>query len=107
MVEGDITERVVEFYLKEFREKGIDTLILGCTHYPLLKNTIKNFLKGTEVVDSSDAVAEELSSLVEDEGQGAIELFFTDRSQNLEGLIELILGDGLKPEILSDWTHRV
>lgn len=107
LVEGDITERVVEFYLKEFREKGIDTLILGCTHYPLLKNTIKSFLRGTEVVDSSDAVAEELSSLVKDEGQGAIELFFTDRSQNLEDLIELILGDRLKPEILSDWTHRV
>ena len=106
LVEGDIAERVVKLYLEEFREGKVDTLILGCTHYPLLKDTIQKFLGNVNVVDSSDAVAEELSLLVEDEGSGRVELFFTDMSQNLNRLIELILGRKLEPEIVSEWVHR-
>ncbi len=106
LVEGDIAERVVKLYLEEFREGKVDTLILGCTHYPLLKDTIQKFLGNVNVVDSSDAVAEELSLLVEDEGSGKVELFFTDMSQNLNRLIELILGRKLEPEIVSEWVHR-
>jgi len=39
-----VAELVVEEYLTEIKEKGVDTLILGCTHYPLLKNTIARFM---------------------------------------------------------------
>jgi glutamate racemase len=106
LVEGEITERVVELYLGEFKERGIDTLILGCTHYPLLKGVIRRFLPGVQVVDSSDAVAEELEGLVRDEGEGRTELFFTNRSQNLDQLIEIILGERLKPCVVSDGVHR-
>lgn len=36
-----VTDEVVARYLKELQEKDIDTLILGCTHYPLLRSTIR------------------------------------------------------------------
>ncbi|RLJ71300.1 glutamate racemase [Hydrogenivirga caldilitoris] len=106
LLEGEITQRVIEMYLKEFKDIGIDTLILGCTHYPLLKGAIQEFLGNVEVVDSSDAVAEELSCIVRDEGNAKTELFFTDMSQNLENLIEVILGNKLQPKILKEWAHR-
>ena len=38
---GTATEEVVKRYLSEFEGENIDTLILGCTHFPLLRNTIK------------------------------------------------------------------
>ncbi|WP_461831764.1 glutamate racemase [Aquifex sp.] len=91
LLEGEITRKVVEYYLKEFKNK-IDTLILGCTHYPLLKKEIKDFLNGVEVVDSSEALSLSLKSWVKDEGESSLELFFTDLSQNLHFLIKLILG---------------
>ncbi len=106
LVEGDIAERIVELYLKELKDVGVDTLILGCTHYPLLKGVIERFMEGTKVVDSSEAVARELDNLVTDTGEGRTELYFTDRSQNLERLIELILGKAVLPNIVSEGIHK-
>jgi len=40
ILEGTIAELVVERYLKDMKNSGIDTLILGCTHYPLLKKKL-------------------------------------------------------------------
>lgn len=107
LLEGEIAEKVVEMYLLEFKEKRVDTLILGCTHYPLLKGLIQRFLPDTNVVDSSEAVASELDGLVKDEGSGKTELYFTDRSQNLESLIEIILGEPTEVRVLTEGLSRV
>ena len=107
LFEGEIAESVARMYLEEFRLMGIDTLILGCTHYPLLRKTIQKVLPGVRIVDSSSAVAAELAPLVGDGGEGGTELYFTDRSQNLEDLIEVILGFPVEPVILSDGVSRI
>ena len=39
-----ITLEVVARYLQEFKEKDADTLLLGCTHYPLIRSTIRDFM---------------------------------------------------------------
>ncbi len=41
LIYGSVTREAVRYYLDGLVADGIDTLILGCTHYPLLKNTIK------------------------------------------------------------------
>ncbi|NLL05254.1 MAG: glutamate racemase [Clostridiaceae bacterium] len=46
--ENDIAFRIAEEYLLPLKECGIDTLVLGCTHYPLLQNTIQRVM-GDEV----------------------------------------------------------
>ena len=99
ILEGEIARKVVEYYLSELKDSGIDTLILGCTHYPLLKPVIKEFLNGVEVIDSSEAVSRSLKDFIKDEGEGKTELFFTDLYQNLEFLIELILGQKITPRL--------
>jgi len=54
-----ITEQVAERYLRPLLDSGVDTLVLGCTHYPLLKSVLRRAV-GPDVmlVDSAEAVAE-------------------------------------------------
>jgi len=56
---------VAEKYLQPLKRQGIDTLILGCTHYPLLSSTIRKVL-GREVVlvDSAKQIASEVRGLL-------------------------------------------
>ncbi len=65
LMENPITRMAVEMYLQEFREKSLDALILACTHYPLLKKLIGEFL-GPKVllIDSAKETAREVESLL-------------------------------------------
>ena len=56
-----VVEMTVKTYLGSLKQSGIDTLILGCTHYPLLKKAIRKFMgKGVLLVDSAEEVALEV-----------------------------------------------
>ncbi|MFA6636681.1 MAG: glutamate racemase [Candidatus Omnitrophota bacterium] len=68
MTYGEITRRAAEKYLIPLKRKGVDTLILGCTHYPMLKRVISDVMKGVTLVDSSEEVAVDLKSLLEEKG---------------------------------------
>lgn len=48
LTEDRVTDDIARRYLTEFREYDVDTLVLGCTHYPLLRNTIRRIM-GEEV----------------------------------------------------------
>ncbi len=54
---GKMANQIVQMYLESFRKKMIDALVLGCTHYPLLKTQIAKFLKEVAIIDSSIEVA--------------------------------------------------
>ena len=57
-LESEITDRVVRQYLEPLVEDGIDTLVLGCTHYPLLRAAIGRFLgDAVRLVDSAQNCA--------------------------------------------------
>lgn len=51
------TQLIAEEYLAEFRKSNIDTLILGCTHYPLLSKVISETLPDIELIDSGEQAA--------------------------------------------------
>jgi len=84
-VDGAVPRGVVETYLATLRKSGIDTLVLGCTHYPLLKPLIADVI-GAEValVDSADETAREVEALLaahalaRTEGPGSTSFFVTD-----------------------------
>jgi glutamate racemase len=62
---GTTTEAVVRQYLQPLVAAGIDTLVLGCTHYPLLRGTIGEFLgKTVRLVDSAENCARAVSQLL-------------------------------------------
>jgi len=55
------TKMILRRYLHRLKHKGVDTLVLGCTHYPLLKDLLSPRIgKKVAVIDSSTAVAAEL-----------------------------------------------
>ncbi len=64
---GDgIVDIAARKYLAGLKEKKIDTVILGCTHYPLLKPAIQKVMgKGVKLVDSAEETAKEARNLLE------------------------------------------
>jgi glutamate racemase len=56
----EVVRGVVRRYLAPIRAAGVDTLVLGCTHYPLLKAAIAAELPGVALVDSAEAIAAEV-----------------------------------------------
>jgi glutamate racemase len=64
-LESEITDRVVRQYLDPLLREGIDTLVLGCTHYPLLREAIGRFLgEAVTLVDSAQNCARAVMQLL-------------------------------------------
>ncbi len=56
---SEVTEIIAREYLEEIKEKDIDTLILGCTHYPLLREVIQKIMgEGIKLIDSGATAAQ-------------------------------------------------
>ncbi len=57
-LDGEIAEKTVAHYLESLKASGIDTLLLGCTHYPLLRDLFQRVLgHEVKIVDSATATA--------------------------------------------------
>jgi glutamate racemase len=64
--EGDIAELTAQQYLKQFSGREIDTLVLGCTHYPLLKDVLYKVMgDGVRLIDSAIETAREVRETLE------------------------------------------
>lgn len=60
-----VTENVAQEYLQGLRKEGVDTLILGCTHYPLLKPVLQKVMgRGVTLVDSATETAREVKAVL-------------------------------------------
>jgi len=84
-IDNEVTRSTVTLYLSSLRHSGIDTLILGCTHYPLLKKSIAEYL-GDRVllIDSAEETAKVVRGtlsrygLARRKGSGGSSFFVTD-----------------------------
>jgi glutamate racemase len=64
-LKGDVVLTVARTYLKPLKQAGVDTVILGCTHYPLLKPVIKEVLgRNVTLIDSAKQVAFEVKKIL-------------------------------------------
>lgn len=62
-----ITEEVIDIYLKEMKESEVDTMILGCTHYPLLRSAIMEYMgEDVRIVNPAYEAAMDLKKLLEE-----------------------------------------
>jgi glutamate racemase len=57
-----------EIYLQELLDREIDTLILGCTHYPLLIGCIKDVVGRVRIINAAESTARKLKSFLEENG---------------------------------------
>ena len=63
--EGSVAKKIVAETLHPLKNKGLDTLILGCTHYPLLEHLIQNVMGyGVKVISSGEETASEVSTIL-------------------------------------------
>ncbi len=61
------TLSIARKYLKEIIEKNVDALVLGCTHYPILREVIQQTVgERVALIDSGEATAEEVKKLLKD-----------------------------------------
>ena len=98
-IDHPATRLVLKTYLDPLVDKGIDTLMLACTHYPLLIPVLREILPAdVRLVDSATTCAEHLKReltrlemLNSDEGQGDLELHLTDLSEEFESLARQFL----------------
>ena len=65
--DNDIARLTAHQYLDELREAGVDSLVLGCTHYPLLKKIIADTMgSGVALVDSAEETARTVAAILQD-----------------------------------------
>jgi glutamate racemase len=92
-----VTREVAREYMEPFAEGRVDTLILGCTHYPLLRGAIARAVgPGVRLVDSAEAVAGEVSEVVGRDATtsaaaGGLQLLVTDAAARVTRIARLIL----------------
>lgn len=99
-LEGDIPTQIAETYLSELINSEIDTLILGCTHYPLLIPVLKKVVgDGIRIVDSAESTAKyaaewlnELDLLVKGSSHGSLENYVTDLPVRFKHVARRFLG---------------
>ncbi len=98
--DGPIVEMTAERYLRSVREKDVDTLVLGCTHYPLLKNVL-SMVMGSDVrlIDSAIETAGEIKKTLADmsllntsAGSASQEFYVTDSPDKFTEIGERFLG---------------
>jgi len=93
-----ITDEVARHYLTPLLEWGVQTVILGCTHYPLLRPSLQRVVgPDVRLVDSAGAVAETLAAshpdlLTPEDRQGTIRIELTDASDRFLRITRAILG---------------
>ncbi|MCI0336565.1 MAG: glutamate racemase [Acidobacteria bacterium] len=112
--DSEITRLIAEQYLAPLREQKIDTLLLGCTHYPLLKRVIGETIGAKVIlVDSAEATAGETAALLEREGlinqtgeEASYQFYVTDAAKRFHRIAERILGEPLEHlEAVEVWGH--
>lgn len=101
--ENEVSYKIAEIYLNELKEKNIDTLVLGCTHYPYLKKTIQNVMgRNVKIVDASYEVSIKIKNILKEKNlnnkkkRGKIFLFFSDISPHVEKTIKILFGKEIK-----------
>lgn len=88
-----VTRQVAADYLTPLREAGIDTLILGCTHFPIIADIIASLLPEVTLINSGAAAAAEVAALPDaDSGSGKASFFVSDSPVNFDAVARVFLG---------------
>lgn len=110
-----LTNLIVFRYLSSLKEKQIDTLILGCTHYPILEKSIQNVMgNSVQLIDSGRALVHKLKNILQNQNvfspaitiKKTLILSFTDFNAKTESTTFNILAQGLDSQTLADLNLR-
>lgn len=99
--DNEIARLTLKSYLDDLKDKKLDSIILGCTHYPLFRDGIAEILNEshTKIIDSAESIAlmatEMLSEkkMLKTDGVGSFECYVSDKPQRFQQLAERFLGE--------------
>lgn len=107
--DDEITIKTAERYLTPLKNSGIDTLILGCTHFPIISGVIKKVMgESVTLISSGAAAADEAAGLLKKngmlrgEGPGKSEFFVSDNPESFSKIAGIFLG---KSDVAADITR--
>lgn len=96
----------VEYYLKKIRAAGCDTVILGCTHFPLLSPVIASLAPSLTQINAGASAAHELYDVLFETGllnplrmMGSTQYYVSDLPQNFEATARVFLGEDIRGEV--------
>jgi len=105
---GQVTEKIVQEYLKGIKAKKIDVLVLACTHYPLLSRVIKKFMgPKVKIIDPAKITAKQVVKFLKENPKvekrikmgRKHEFFFSDEPYNLEKISKICFGKKIRAKI--------
>jgi glutamate racemase len=104
----DVAKLTAENYLRDLKKQNIDVMLLGCTHYPLLKNTIASVMSDeVELIDSAVATAKEVERAIiknslsaKDSSKGEHGFFVTDSPERFEEVGRKFLRSSMNAELI-------
>ena len=101
--EHDATRMIAREYLEPFTRNGVDTLVLGCTHYPLLKSLIADVVgPDVRLIDSAEETAADTRRMLEEHdlaaspGVGSYRFVASDDPQQFLSLGKRFFGDSIE-----------
>ncbi len=107
---NQISESIINQYLSDENLKKIDALVLGCTHYPLIKNQIEAYYKNSvTVLDTSQLVAETVkkylaeNDLLNESPKPAHHFYVSDYTASFEQSTRWFFGENVKLEHYPLW----
>jgi glutamate racemase len=112
IIDSEIARLAIEMYLQEFKQQQISSLILACTHYPLLKKAIKAYLnKDVALIDSAEETAIEVKEILkarritgDEQHQGKDCYYVSDSPETFAEIGETFLNKSMQSEcILHSW----
>jgi glutamate racemase len=105
---GQVTEKLVREYLKKIKSNNVDTLVLACTHYPLLEKVIKKVMgPKVKIINPAESAAKQVKKYLEEHQDLAKKIkkgnnhkfFFSDKPYDLEKINHLCFKKKINPII--------
>jgi glutamate racemase len=106
-IDDELAALGVEKYISQLRDKDIDTLILGCTHYPLLRGVIQKAVgNGVQLIDPGVETARFVERVLQsgevepaEERRGEHQYFVSDSVYNFSAMGSLLLGKDIAKQV--------
>lgn len=102
-----IVRLVIERYMAKIKDAGADTVILGCTHYPIIKDAISSVMgnditlidSGKETAIYASKILKENDLLNESAGNGTSEFYVSDTPEGFETIASVFLGENVSHKV--------
>lgn len=97
IIRNEIMDLTIRYYMDDFiRDNGIDKIVLGCTHYPLIRRNLQSIYPDVEIINPSDIIVDTITEILEKRdalagGSDYENIFYaSDLSENFLNMIDTI-----------------